>query len=69
MRSREASGLIVLGTCFLLGLQGVPRTPAEDKPAPPRRVRLAVLIVVDQLRGDLLTRWNHLFGDRGFRRD
>src|SRR5262249_10475223 len=28
----------------------------------------AVLVVVDQFRGDLLERWDRLFGDRGFRR-
>jgi hypothetical protein len=32
------------------------------------RPRLALLLVFDQLRGDYLTRWQHLFGDDGFRR-
>jgi predicted AlkP superfamily pyrophosphatase or phosphodiesterase len=68
MRRREACGLIVLGACFLLGVRGGSRTTAKDTPPPSSRVRLAVLIVVDQLRGDLPMRWNHLFGDRGFRR-
>src|SRR3954447_8066132 len=68
MRSREACGLVALGTCFLIGLGSVARSAARDKPPPAAKVRLAVLIVVDQLRGDYLMRWNHLFGDRGFRR-
>src|SRR5437870_3514749 len=28
--------------------------------------RLAVLLVFDQLRGDYLSRWQQLFGERGF---
>src|SRR5207253_731415 len=32
------------------------------------RVRLAVLVVFDQLRADYLTRWDNLFGSGGFRR-
>jgi hypothetical protein len=59
---------MALGACFLLGMRGVSHAPAEARHHPPAKVRLAVLIVVDQLRGDYLTRWNHLFGDRGFRR-
>jgi hypothetical protein len=33
-----------------------------------RRPRLAVLVVVDQLRGDYIERWGELFGEGGFRR-
>ena len=40
---------------------------AEPSPAPPP-VRLAVLVVFDQLRADYLTRWDGLFGDGGFHR-
>ncbi|MCH8913308.1 MAG: alkaline phosphatase family protein [Planctomycetes bacterium] len=36
-----------------------------DPPAP--KGKLAVLIVIDQLRGDYLTRFGDLFGDGGFR--
>src|SRR5207244_8525116 len=34
----------------------------------PPRVRLAVVLMFDQLRGDYLSRWNRLFGEKGFRR-
>jgi len=40
--------------------------PAEASDGPP--IRLAVIIVVDQLRADLITRYEPLFGDDGFRR-
>lgn len=40
--------------------------PAEASDGPP--IRLAVVIVVDQLRADLITRHEPLFGDDGFRR-
>lgn len=39
----------------------------RGKGAPPR-VRLAVVLMFDQLRGDYLSRWNKLFGEKGFRR-
>jgi predicted AlkP superfamily pyrophosphatase or phosphodiesterase len=68
MRGTEACGLGLLGFCFLVGLNRFgPPDPPQKQPATPH-VRLAVLIVVDQLRGDFLTRWDRLFGDRGFRR-
>ena len=40
------------------------QTLPEDRP----RVKLAVLVVFDQMRGDYLARWQHLFGHDGFRR-
>jgi hypothetical protein len=40
------------------------RPPAADKP----RVKLAVLVVIDQLRGDFLEKWKPLFGPDGFAR-
>jgi len=45
-------------------------TCSSSKPAPvePPRVKLAVLVVFDQLRGDYIARWYHLFGEDGFRR-
>jgi predicted AlkP superfamily pyrophosphatase or phosphodiesterase len=66
MRIAEARGLLVLGTCLLAGASASP--PAEAAEPAPAKVRLAVLVVVDQLRGDMLLRWDRLFGDRGFRR-
>ncbi|MCS6853122.1 MAG: alkaline phosphatase family protein [Gemmataceae bacterium] len=41
---------------------------AEVIPPPTAKVRLAVLVVFDQLRGDYLERWQSLFGEGGFRR-
>src|SRR5262245_61599703 len=70
MRIGEARGLVLVGVCFMAGLGAWSPGKAIEQPAPPPtpKVRLAVLIVVDQLRGDLPKRWEHLFGDRGFRR-
>ncbi|HVS36383.1 MAG TPA: alkaline phosphatase family protein [Gemmataceae bacterium] len=42
------------------------RRPAPEAPQQP--VKLAVLVVFDQMRGDYLTRWDDLFGDDGFHR-
>ena len=50
---------------LLLLIVFAPPAPAAD-PAPP--VKLAVLVVFDQLRADYLTRWDCLFGDGGFHR-
>jgi hypothetical protein len=41
---------------------------AAAEPAANSRPRLAVLVVFDQMRGDYLSRWEKLFGERGFRR-
>jgi len=48
----------------LATMRGV--TNAEPQPAAP--VKLAVLLVFDQFRGDYLPRWRPLFGDGGFNR-
>jgi hypothetical protein len=50
--------MALLGT----GLRGAETTAGAPPP------RLAVLVVVDQLRGDYLERWKDLFGDGGFSR-
>jgi hypothetical protein len=47
---------------LILSLFGA--TPGRAEEAP----RLAVLVVIDQLRGDYLTRWDGLFGEGGFHR-
>jgi hypothetical protein len=62
--------LLGLTACAVRPRPSVP-LPEEDPDLPPRdadRVRLAVLVVFDQLRGDYLTRWQDLFGEGGFRR-
>ena len=50
----------------LLARGPVPRAGADDAPQP--QIKLAVLVVFDQMRGDYLTRWDGLFGDDGFHR-
>jgi hypothetical protein len=52
----------VFGLVFLLFLTLPAAAPVVERP------RLAVLLVFDQLRGDYLPRWQHLFGPDGFRR-
>ncbi len=47
-------------------MAGLPLAAAPSAPAEP--VRLAVLVVFDQMRADYLTRWQSLFGEGGFRR-
>jgi hypothetical protein len=60
-----AALLLVGGLVF--GLSAAP--PAVLAPAPPGgRPRLAVLLLLDQLRADYLERWQELFGEDGFRR-
>jgi hypothetical protein len=46
----------------------LPALRAAEPRAEDSRPRLAVLVVVDQLRGDYLERWGKLFGEGGFRR-
>jgi predicted AlkP superfamily pyrophosphatase or phosphodiesterase len=65
-RSRCRLAVAVLFCSFCL-LRLPPRVLAEaDKPRPP--VRLAVLVVFDQLRGDYLQRWDELYVADGFHR-
>src|SRR5438270_23085 len=45
-----------------------PAAESPPKPPAPAPVKLAVLVVFDQLRGDYLTRWDDLFEEGGFRR-
>ncbi len=58
--------LVVLAAAGL-GLIFWPRPP-KPQPPPDGPVRLAVLVVFDQLRGDYLINWDGLFGPDGFRR-
>jgi predicted AlkP superfamily pyrophosphatase or phosphodiesterase len=57
---RRLPGLPLLAALLLLA----PAARAAEHPKP----RLAVLVVIDQLRGDYPTRWNDLFDADGFRR-
>jgi hypothetical protein len=58
----------VFTACFVLVLPFVPSATATDAAPQPPPVKLAVMVVFDQLRGDYLTRWNDLFSDGGFHR-
>ena len=52
-------------------LRAAPEGSAPDavpEGPPPAQVKLAVLVVFDQLRGDYLERWDGLFGEGGFHR-
>src|SRR6516164_5008814 len=60
----------LLGLAILLSAAlgaGLPHA-ADDRPEKTPPVRLAVLVIFDQLRADYLTRWDDLFGDEGFHR-
>ncbi|MBK8267305.1 MAG: alkaline phosphatase family protein [Planctomycetes bacterium] len=54
--------LIAIVFCLTLGL------PAEGSEPRATQPKLVVVIVIDQLRGDLVTRFEHEFRDDGFRR-
>jgi predicted AlkP superfamily pyrophosphatase or phosphodiesterase len=68
-------GYLVPGTVLLVAATAVTglvyvgfRQPVGSRPAAEPRVKLAVLVVFDQLRGDFLRRWKPLFGRDGFAR-
>jgi predicted AlkP superfamily pyrophosphatase or phosphodiesterase len=66
MRTRLLGlGLIAL---VLVSLTLVPLVAHPDPAPKGKPVKLAVLIVFDQMRGDYLTRWQPLFGQGGFQR-
>jgi hypothetical protein len=54
--------LALIMTCFTQT-----RLPAEEPRTPPR-VKLAVLVTFDQMRGDFVVRWQEQFGSEGFQR-
>jgi predicted AlkP superfamily pyrophosphatase or phosphodiesterase len=64
------SRLLSLTGLFVLALlcPSLVLLASRPAPPPPARPRLAVLVVIDQFRGDYLARWGPLFGDGGFRR-
>jgi predicted AlkP superfamily pyrophosphatase or phosphodiesterase len=65
---RSAATLVPLAA-LVAAVTGVALV-ALSRPLPPpeRKVKLAVLVVFDQLRGDYLERWRPLFGRGGFAR-
>ena len=60
---RTALAVVVL-CCLSVAASAAAAPPPEKRPA----VRLAVLVVFDQMRGDYLARWKQLYGADGFRR-
>lgn len=65
LRSLAALFAGALGAGLLLAPAPRPAAPSPPVALP---VRLAVLVVFDQMRGDLLARWRPLFGPNGFAR-
>jgi predicted AlkP superfamily pyrophosphatase or phosphodiesterase len=64
-RAALLSLLAVLGGLIAVGHKRPAKAaPPADKP----RVKLAVLVVFDQMRGDFLDKWQPLFGEGGFAR-
>ncbi len=62
---RVALFALLLGLSLLVARIGSPASPQLARNA---RVKLAVLIVFDQMRGDYVEKWRPLFGPRGFQR-
>ena len=59
---------LLLRASLILLLFSIPVSAAPPLPAQKPAVRLAVLVVFDQLRGDYPARWKNLYGKHGFRR-
>ena len=65
MRGPVVLVLFLAAVAATVGFALWPRkTPSPDTPHP--RVKLAVLVVFDQMRGDYPERWKPLFGEDGF---
>ncbi len=69
MRPTPALGSLaaLFAAVLAVGLFTSPK-PATPTPRAERKVKLAVLVVFDQMRGDFLERWRPLFGPNGFAR-
>lgn len=64
-----AAALLTLTACNGQRTVAPPDKPDEGAPSEPAvKPTLAVLVVVDQLRGDYPSRWRSLFGEGGFER-
>lgn len=71
MRSALRSLLVAVIVVSAANVARAADPPAASQPAPSAdrpSIKLAVLIVIDQFRGDFLTRFEPLFGKDGFRR-
>ena len=69
MRTTAALGSLLALSAAVAGVAAVTSRPVPSAPPPAAKpVRLAVLVVFDQMRGDYLARWRPLFGPNGFAR-
>src|SRR5262245_8394989 len=65
---RRVAVTLLLPATFFLFLVFTPRsTPQAPSPTTPK-IKLAVLVVFDQMRGDYPSRWQKLYGEGGFKR-
>jgi predicted AlkP superfamily pyrophosphatase or phosphodiesterase len=61
-------GQLILVLLLAAGLSCGRNADPKTGPAASGKIKLAVIVVFDQLRGDYLGRWEKLFGEGGFRR-
>src|SRR5262245_35365275 len=62
---RRFASLIVVALAWVIGF---PASAASSSKAPAAPPKLVLQITVDQLRGDMLGRYEHRFGKDGFKR-
>ncbi|MBY0229013.1 MAG: alkaline phosphatase family protein, partial [Gemmataceae bacterium] len=66
---KRLSSLLLLAVAGCTPSRPAPEPdPEPEKPAPGSGPKLAVLLVVDQMRGDFLSRWDGLYAKDGFKR-
>jgi predicted AlkP superfamily pyrophosphatase or phosphodiesterase len=65
---RAVTAGVALIACTALGTVATGTAVAEDRPDGEHGVRLVLQITVDQLRGDMPSRWMDRMGDGGFRK-
>src|SRR5579859_4430258 len=61
-------GRLFLVVLLTVGLSCGRKADPKTVQAPKGKLKLAVIVVFDQMRGDYLGRWEKLFGEGGFRR-
>ena len=62
------TGPLILILLLAASLSCGERSDPKTSPAPSGKIKLAVIVVFDQMRGDYLARWEKLYGEGGFRR-
>jgi Type I phosphodiesterase / nucleotide pyrophosphatase len=69
VRSHRCSAIAILGAALVAALPLFRNVAADDAaPAGPKRPKLGVVLVFDQMRGDYPEKWKSLFVDGGFKR-